>query len=208
MRTELQRLQEELNVTAMYVTHDQTEAMTMGDRIAILNDGELQQVGTPMQCYHEPANRFVAGFIGEPAMNMLQASNEDGTLVAETFEYTLPEDIAAKLEGRTDVVLGARPEDIELVDDPDGEEPVTAFVELVEPHGNENAVQLSFVEGGATELTVTVDGMRSFRSGERVGVRFPEDTIHLFDAASGTALHNRKLTDVDRVEQIGVSQSA
>jgi multiple sugar transport system ATP-binding protein len=208
MRTELQRLQEELNVTAMYVTHDQTEAMTMGDRIAILNDGELQQVGTPMQCYHEPANRFVAGFIGEPAMNMIQASNEDGTLVAETFEYILPEDIAAKLEGRTDVVLGARPEDIELVDDPDGEEPVTAFVELVEPHGNENAVQLSFVEGGATELTVTVDGMRSFRSGERVGVRFPEDTIHLFDAASGTALHNRKLTDVDRVEQIGVSQSA
>ncbi len=208
MRTELQRLQDELNVTAIYVTHDQTEAMTMGDRIAILNGGELQQVGTPMQCYHEPANLFVAGFIGEPSMNMLRTANENGTLVGETFNYDLPEDIAAKIEGHSDVTLGVRPEDIELNSEPAADEPITATVQLVEPHGNENAVQLSFVDPDTTDLTVTVDGMRSFRSGEEVGVRFPEDTIHLFDTSSGQALHNRRLTDVDRVEQIGVSQSA
>jgi len=81
MRTELQRIQEDLGVTTVYVTHDQTEAMTMGDRIAILDGGQLQQVGTPLECYHEPANQFVAGFIGEPSMNFFETTVEDGRLV-------------------------------------------------------------------------------------------------------------------------------
>ena len=95
MRTELQRLQEELGVTTMYVTHDQTEAMTMGDRIAILDGGRLQQVATPLECYHQPANQFVAGFIGEPSMNFFEMGVEGDRLVAEAFEYPLKDEIAA-----------------------------------------------------------------------------------------------------------------
>ncbi len=90
MRTELQRLQEELGVTTVYVTHDQTEAMTMSDRIAILDGGELQQVATPLECYHRPTNRFVAGFIGEPSMNFFDVSLEDGRLVDSDIEFEYP----------------------------------------------------------------------------------------------------------------------
>src|SRR6056297_2798092 len=100
MRTELQRLQEDLGTTTIYVTHDQTEAMTMGDRIAILNDGELQQVGTPLECYHEPANVFVAGFIGEPSMNFFDVTLEGDRLVADEFEYPLSDDVFTDVEGQ------------------------------------------------------------------------------------------------------------
>ncbi len=211
MRTELQQLQNDLGVTSMYVTHDQTEAMTMGDRIAILNDGKLQQVGTPMECYHEPANKFVAGFIGEPSMNFVDVTREGETLIGETFRYDLPAAIAADVEGHDDLTLGVRPEDVELVSDPEGSEPITATVNVVEPHGDQNAVHLRFADDDDTthtDLTVMIDGMRSLGSGETVGVRFPEDTIHVFDAVTGEALHTRNLTNVQEVEQIGTSQSA
>ncbi|WP_137287053.1 ABC transporter ATP-binding protein [Halorussus salinisoli] len=208
MRTELQRLQEDLDVTTMYVTHDQTEAMTMGDRIAILNDGELQQVGTPLECYHEPRNVFVAGFIGDPSMNFFDADLRDDTLVADEFEYALSEETLADVEGHDRLVLGIRPEDIELAAEGDGPHDFRTTVDVVEPMGDENNVYLRFesadavdASGEATETFVaTVSGMRNVESGQEVVAKIPEEAIHVFDRDTGEALHNRELerTEVAR----------
>ncbi|WP_049996579.1 ABC transporter ATP-binding protein [Halococcus sediminicola] len=208
MRTELQRMQEDLGVTTVYVTHDQTEAMTMGDRIAILDDGRLQQVATPLEAYHEPANRFVAGFIGEPSMNFFEMEVENGRLVGENFEYSLSEEIRADLGDAIDVTLGVRPEDIELVDAVEDEHDFRTVVDVVEPVGSDNNVYLAF-EGdeSAAELDMdesrtfvaTIGGLRRIEAGQPVIARLPEDAIHLFDAETGEALHNRNL-DAETVE--------
>ena len=192
MRTELQRLQEDLGVTTVYVTHDQTEAMTMGDRIAILNGGRLQQVSTPLECYHEPANQFVAGFLGEPSMNFFDVRFENGTLVGDGFEYPVGPDVGTSLRGRTDVVLGIRPEDIELAERASSGHDFETTVDVVEPMGDENTVHLRFDEGAET-LIATASGFTRISAGDKVIARFPEDAIHVFDRESGEALHNRSL---------------
>jgi len=192
MRTELQRLQEDLGVTTVYVTHDQTEAMTMGDRIAILNGGRLQQVSTPLECYHEPANQFVAGFLGEPSMNFFDVRFEDGTLVGNGFKYPVGPDVGTSLRERTDVVLGIRPEDIELAERASSGHDFETTVDVVEPMGDENTVHLRFDEGAET-LIATASGFTRISAGDEVIARFPEDAIHVFDRESGEALHNRSL---------------
>ncbi|RLM52670.1 ABC transporter ATP-binding protein, partial [Halorubrum sp. Atlit-26R] len=121
MRTELQRLQDDLGVTTVYVTHDQTEAMTMGDRIAILDGGELQQIATPLECYHEPANQFVASFLGEPSMNFFDVTREGDRLVGDSFEYPVGAEIRDDIGDVTDLVLGIRPESVELVEAASGD---------------------------------------------------------------------------------------
>ena len=192
MRTELQELQREFGVTTIYVTHDQTEAMTMGDRIAVLNDGELQQIGTPLECYHEPKNRFVAGFIGSPSMNFLDVElDESGSvplLLHEGFEYELDEDLHADIAGAgPELTLGIRPEDIEVVEA--GERnAVPTTVDVTEPLGDMTYLYLDI---GDRQYTATVDGDFVFTSGQRVSIRFPGDRIHLFDRHSGEAIHNR-----------------
>lgn len=191
MRTELQRIQDELGVTTVYVTHDQTEAMTMGDRIAILDGGALQQVATPLECYHRPKNQFVAGFVGEPSMNFFDVRLEGERLVALDFEYSLSSDIVTKLD-QEELVLGIRPEDIELADGASGEHEYAADVLVVEPMGNENSVHLQV---GETQFVATVGGMQRVTQGETTAIRLPEDAIHLFDRASGEALHNRRLDE-------------
>ncbi|WP_121821253.1 ABC transporter ATP-binding protein [Halostella salina] len=203
MRTELQRIQEDLDTTTIYVTHDQTEAMTMGDRIAVLDDGQLQQVGTPLECYHEPNNRFVAGFIGEPSMNFFEVENETGTLVGQDFEYPLSTETAKAIEGKKDVTLGIRPEDIELTTDGDGDHDFATTVDVVEPMGDENNVYLAFDGSDSDEprtFVVTVDGMRHVESGESVVAHIPEDAVHLFDGRTGEALRNRRLDAVETLE--------
>ena len=194
MRTELQRLQEELGVTTVYVTHDQTEAMTMGDRIAVLDGGELQQVGTPLECYHSPANRFVAGFVGDPSMNFVDCELRGERLVADDFEYPLSAELLAALRGANGVTLGVRPEDVEIVAPEDERATLTTTVEVVEPMGDENVVHLAL---GERELVATVSGMRRVEAGATVGVHLPEDALHLFDGATGEALRNRVLSDTD-----------
>ena len=192
MRTELQRLQEDLDVTTVYVTHDQTEAMTMGDRIAILNDGRLQQVATPLECYHEPANQFVAGFLGEPSMNFFDVRFENGRLVGDGFEYPVGPAVRDSVGGTTDLVLGIRPEDIELAGRSGDDHDFEAIVDVVEPMGDENTVHLRF-EAGSETLIATADGFTRISGGDAVIARIPEDAIHLFDRESGAALHNRSL---------------
>ncbi|QKY16825.1 sn-glycerol-3-phosphate ABC transporter ATP-binding protein UgpC [Halorubrum sp. CBA1229] len=198
MRTELQRLQNDLGVTTVYVTHDQTEAMTMGDRIAILDGGELQQVATPLECYHEPANRFVASFLGEPSMNFFDVTREGDRLVGDVFEYPIDEGIQSDLGDATDLILGIRPEAVELVD-ADGDHEFETTVDVVEPMGDENTVYLHFdpdadPESAAT-LVATIDGFNRVSEGDSVIARIPEDAIHLFDRATGEALHNRSMED-------------
>ncbi|NKE34916.1 sn-glycerol-3-phosphate ABC transporter ATP-binding protein UgpC [Natronococcus sp. JC468] len=205
MRTELQRLQEELDTTTVYVTHDQTEAMTMGDRVAILDDGRLQQVGTPLECYHRPANRFVAGFVGEPSMNFVETTLRDepdgAVLEADSFDYPIADKIAAELPESSNPVLGIRPEDIEISEGaPSGEHDIAATIDVIEPMGDENIVYLQFGDDSSvrgTSIIATIDGMRRFESGETVTAHVPESAIHLFDGASGEALHNRRLEAAD-----------
>ncbi|ARS88472.1 ABC transporter ATP-binding protein [Natrarchaeobaculum aegyptiacum] len=194
MRMELQRLQDDLDVTTIYVTHDQTEAMTMGDRIAILNDGELQQVATPLECYHRPNNLFVAGFIGEPSMNFFDVTLEGDHLVGDGFEYPLSEPVRENLGDTTDLVLGVRPEDVEIYDARDGDHDFPVHVDVVEPMGNENNLLVGFEadENDAT-FNVTVEGMRRIDPDTTYVAHFPESAVHVFDRRSGTALHNREI---------------
>ena len=202
MRTELQRIQEELGVTTVYVTHDQTEAMTMGDRIAVLDEGVLQQVGTPLECYHEPANRFVAGFIGEPSMNFFDVERQGTRLVADRFDYPLSEATRAALGDATELTLGIRPEDIELVGEP-GDHAFETVVDVVEPMGDANACYLTFDRSGTDPETfvATVGGMQQVEAGQPAIAHLPESAVHLFDRATGEALRNRDLPDDDGVEQ-------
>jgi multiple sugar transport system ATP-binding protein len=205
MRTELQRLQDELGVTTVYVTHDQTEAMTMGDRIAILDDGILQQVGTPLECYHTPRNEFVAGFIGEPSMNFFHMDIDGNSLRGDQFTYSLTGKNEGRLRGADSVRLGIRPEDVEVTagrtatDDHEFE----CVVDVVEPTGDANNVYLTFAGDHSAEpetFIVTVSGMRRLEAGDEVVVHMPEDAVHIFDGATGEALKNRSLEDVDSVE--------
>ena len=190
MRTELQELQHDLGVTTMYVTHDQTEAMAMGDRIAVMNKGRLQQVGRPEAVYRSPANEFVANFIGSPSINLLTADVVDGVLHGPAgFEYHLED--PSWVEGHDVVRVGVRPEDLRLTDD--GGVPVE--VNVVEPMGNENFL---YVELGDHELTARVDNAIRPNPGETIELTFDEGGLYLFDAETGDALKTMTAdTDVD-----------
>ncbi|WP_435358948.1 ABC transporter ATP-binding protein [Haloarchaeobius sp. DFWS5] len=203
MRTELQRLQEDLGVTTVYVTHDQTEAMTMGDRIAILDDGILQQVGTPLECYHEPSNEFVADFIGEPSMNFFDVTVDDGQLHAEEFTYPVSQETLDAVGDTTDLRMGVRPEDIEIRTEAADAHDFETVVDVVEPTGDENNLYLTFDESAADPETfiVTIGGMQRVESGQPVVAHIPEDAIHLFDAKTGKALKNRSLENVEALGQ-------
>ncbi|WP_342764841.1 TOBE domain-containing protein [Haloarcula sp. Atlit-7R] len=167
--------------------------MTMGDRIAILDDGVLQQVGTPLECYHRPANRFVAGFIGSASMNFIPAAVEDGSLVHQEFTYELSAETAAQLDGYEEVIVGVRPEDIQLSPATGPEQTVTATVYVVESPGDLFHVYVT-IDG--QQYTVTVEDGANLGNGVTVGLRFPEEVIHLFDADSGTAIKNSE-TEID-----------
>ncbi|WP_227379491.1 ABC transporter ATP-binding protein [Haladaptatus halobius] len=191
MRTELQELQLRLGITTIYVTHDQTEAMTMGDRIAVLNGGELQQIGTPLECYHQPNNRFVAGFIGSPSMNFLDCHLAGDTLRQDSFDYQLSAETAEQLRTSSSehVTLGIRPEDIQPADAED-QNAVTVSVNVVEPLGDTTYVYFDLDD---TPCTASVSGDLAIEEGDQLEVVFPEDCIHLFDGATGDAVKNRKL---------------
>ncbi len=199
MRTELQRLQEDLGVTTVYVTHDQTEAMTMGDRIAVLNDGQLQQVGSPLDCYHKPANVFVAGFIGEPSMNFFDVERQGTQLIGDRIEYPISGELADEFGDTTDLVLGVRPESVDLVAEAETQHDFDVTVDVVEPMGDENVVHLQpqQVTDESDSFVATIDGMRHVEEGQSVVVRIPQDVIHIFDRETGEAIRNRRLDTVD-----------
>ncbi|GGL21354.1 ABC transporter ATP-binding protein [Halarchaeum grantii] len=195
MRTELQRLQEDLDTTTVYVTHDQTEAMTMGDRIAILNDGVLQQVATPLEAYHTPANQFVAGFIGEPSMNFFDVDLQGESVVGDGLNYAVSESVREKLTS-DELVLGIRPQDVEIVGDVESDHDIPVTVDVVEPMGDENNVYLNLPDAHEGETFIAnVDGRAPVEADDDVVARIPEQAVHFFDRHTGEALRNREFDD-------------
>jgi multiple sugar transport system ATP-binding protein len=194
MRTEIESLQADLGVTTVYVTHNQTEAMTMGDRIIVLNESEVQQFGTPLQCYFQPKNKFVAGFIGDPPMNFFDGTVQNGNFRCPAFEYQIRSDIHEVVQGHDAMTLGIRPEDIQLTDDRKDTQYVDCTVDVVEEMGSTQHVHLETI-GSDQELIVIVDGTKPITEGEEYNAIIPQENIHLFDTQTGTSLHNCILKD-------------
>jgi multiple sugar transport system ATP-binding protein len=187
MRAEIKKLQAALQTTAIYVTHDQTEAMTMGSRIAVMKDGQLQQVGNPIEVYRRPANLFVAGFIGNLPMNLVEAKLENGgrRLSASGFALEAPVPFAAAPSGGpARVVLGIRPEDLRAPAAP-GAARLAVRVEVCEPIGNEVVVH---GQAGTDPLVCTQGSDAVPSAGDRLEVGVALDRLHLFDPASGSRL--------------------
>jgi multiple sugar transport system ATP-binding protein len=182
LRVEIKRLHQRLGATMVYVTHDQIEALTLADRIAVMKDRRIQQFSTPEKLYLQPANRFVAGFVGSPAMNFQTGAIEraDGGMRFRSGGFELP--VAATAQSETEVELGIRPEHI-LVDDGGGDMPAT--VEMVEPMGAETLVWTSVA---GLPFSVRVDQRRRLSVGQKIGLRFPSEAIHLFDRKTGARL--------------------
>jgi len=184
-RQEILRLQRNLNVTTIFVTHDQVEAMTMGTRITVMDGGQVQQVGTPYEVYHRPANVFVAGFIGSPAMNLVTASLEvhnDKTplLYRGDGVWTLARvDVDSSVPARQ-VVLGIRPEDLTLTKEGSGM--MTGVIDLVEYLGSETVVTVKVED---RDWLVKVSGNQKFSWGETVHLTATPDSVYLFDVSSG-----------------------
>ena len=175
-RAEIKRLHAEFATTTLYVTHDQVEAMTLSDRIAVMKDGELQQVGTPEEIYRAPANRFVAGFVGNPGMNFVAGRVEEGSVHLPGMRFRLP-----RIAFSGDVLVGIRPEDIELAFDYP-KEGASGEVDAVELLGADALVVLTWAG-----TRVTARGPSSFRAapGERIGIRFSPGRVLLFNPTTG-----------------------
>jgi len=202
MRTELQRLHKELDATIVYVTHDQAEAMTMSDRVAVINGGELQQFAPPLTCYNEPTNLFVAGFIGSPSMNFVEGTVDSDGLQTEDFHVQFD---TGQLDGITvddQVTLGVRPEDVYLTEDADDvvapTESISAKTDVLEPMGDEIFVYI--LTGGVTsegmdaeaddshQLLMSVDPDKDIDSDQDVEVVLDREHLHLFDTETGDAI--------------------
>ena len=183
MRNEISKLHRQLGSTTIYVTHDQVEAMTMADRIVIMKDGVVQQVGKPIELYDHPVNKFVAGFIGSPQMNFFDVTIEGNTVrFADGKQMPLPENIINQLGGKTSgLILGIRGEDIKL--DPQnleiyGDEKQSAVVENTEVMGNENNLYFTF--GGATAVA-RVSKYEISQIGDEIEFIFMPSKLHFFD---------------------------
>jgi multiple sugar transport system ATP-binding protein len=175
MRAEIAALQARLGTTTVYVTHDQSEAMTLGDRVAVLSEGLLQQVDTPRELYARPANMFVAGFIGSPAMNLCEVQCDNGSVRLGGVSFELPGDA-----GGRDVVIGLRPESLDLASDG-----IPAEVEVVEEIGADSYV---FAAADVGKLVARVETRVAPERGERIALRPRPDEAHLFDPATGARL--------------------
>jgi len=185
-RKEISRLHHQLNATMIYVTHDQVEAMTMGDRIVVMNAGVVQQIGSPLEIYERPVNQFVAGFIGSPAMNMLRG-HSDGrcfTATGGTLRIPLPP-TAPEFSG--DVVMGIRPEHIRLAENASAHAAarIEARVDLVEPMGNEAFL---YASAGGQELVARLASHEAPAPDSRIQLVPDLARAHFFDAATGSRI--------------------
>jgi multiple sugar transport system ATP-binding protein len=209
MRTEIARLQKRLGITTVYVTHDQTEAMTLGDRVAVLKRGVLQQLATPRELYNEPVNLFVAGFIGSPPMNFMPAE-VDGTTVKLPFgSVEIPAEKAERARGKGLLIAGIRPEhfdDASVTTADTKGHTFRAKVDVVEWLGNEAYAYIPFEappevqaqlqqlerdldgESLRTQLVVSLDGASTIAEGDEAEIYVDASKIHLFDPATGENL--------------------
>src|SRR5499427_6282266 len=192
MRVELKKLHLRLGTTAIYVTHDQVEAMTLGDRVVVMKDGVVQQVGEPLELYNQPANRFVAGFIGSPAMNFaaVTVTEADGSLIAENsgLHIKLPDATAQRLRGHVgrEITLGVRPEDIHVAGPADAAGLCfDAVVEVVEKLGSEILLDLQV---GDQTMVAAVEPTVQAKRGDKLRFILRPDRLHFFDTASEAAI--------------------
>ncbi|MEO9220710.1 MAG: sn-glycerol-3-phosphate ABC transporter ATP-binding protein UgpC [Mycobacteriaceae bacterium] len=215
MRTEVSKLQNRLGTTMVYVTHDQVEAMTLGDRVAVMRGGVIQQVDTPEELYERPVNLFVAGFIGSPSMNFLPARIESGSLATPLGDITLPQEQRSKLDsvgdGKRDVVIGLRPEDFEdatLIgtDKREHGSTLTVQVDVLESLGADKFVYFNLEGGradakeleeiahdtgaemGGSEVTARLDAASRAKEGQPLEVWFDARKMHVFDTDDGRNL--------------------
>jgi multiple sugar transport system ATP-binding protein len=183
-RAEIARLHQRLKVTTVYVTHDQVEAMTMGQRIAVMSEARLQQVGTPQALYDHPANRFVAGFIGSPSMNFLNMtvnrSGDETTLAGPTSSVPLPPEFRGRVNAN-EVVMGVRPEHLTLTTaGPTGT--LSGTADVVEYLGNE---ELIHVNAGGQDVVAVIGSEHRVQPGDALQLKVPLDKVHLFDPETG-----------------------
>ncbi len=184
-RTDIAKLQADLGVTTVYVTHDQVEAMTMGDRVAVMKDGYLMQVDSPLHLYDRPKNLFVAGFIGSPQMNLMEAVAKDGK--AAIGGYAVPVDPAASQKMKGNITVGVRPEAWRLVSPDEGGFPIK--VTVVEELGADSYVYgTSEVEGTPPTIIVRVAAKDRVRKGETIHVTTDPTHVHVFDTDTGDRL--------------------
>src|SRR4051812_25138698 len=189
-RVELARLHRALGATMVYVTHDQSEALTLGDRIAVLKEGVLQQIATPMELYDTPANKFVAGFIGTPAMNFLNGTltRRGGSAMCSFSGRAISMPVVCGDPSADNVVLGIRPQDVEIGDaNRDGS--ISAEVAVVEPMGNEQIVYVTLPSG--ERLVAVAPVQPRIKAGENVTLVLKPQGVHLFDASSGARILHR-----------------
>ncbi|MCU4753149.1 ABC transporter ATP-binding protein [Halobacteria archaeon AArc-curdl1] len=203
MRTELQRLHKELGTTIIYVTHDQAEAMTMADRIAVLNKGELQQIAPPLKCYNEPANQFVASFIGSPSMNFIEGKIRSGGFESTHINVDINIGNYDDLSIGDPITLGVRPEDVypksnspEIQSQSD---PIDAQVDVLEPMGDEIFVYLRLNVGAedgptvtetssADQLLMSVDPDSDVSTKDNIELVIDREKLHLFESGNGNAI--------------------
>ena len=195
-RVELKKLHERLATTAVYVTHDQVEAMTMGDRIVVMKDGLIQQVGGPLELYNTPANRFVAGFLGSPAMNFFEAeltgSGDSLFLQTGSFKIDLPLEKINVMNGYGEkkVIVGIRPEDLVMVEDDVSGKAIQFTVDVVEPIGSE-----TYVVGNAGDIPLIagVGRKTSVEAHQNISMEPINENLHLFDIKNDKAILSHNL---------------
>jgi multiple sugar transport system ATP-binding protein len=184
-RTDIAKIQSDLGVTTVYVTHDQVEAMTMGDRVAVMKLGELQQVDTPLNLYDKPKNLFVAGFIGSPQMNLLEGVADNGEVKVGNYHVPVDKTAERKMQGK--VTVGVRPENWRIVESKDEGLPVT--VTVVEELGADSFVYGNCdVEGTPSNVIVRVSGRKHPQKGETLYVTTDPSHVHVFDTETGERL--------------------
>jgi multiple sugar transport system ATP-binding protein len=185
-RAEIARLHQRLKTTTVYVTHDQVEAMTMGQRIAVMNAGILQQVGSPQVLYDTPSNRFVAGFIGSPSMNFVEVTVNDGTLRGPgDWSIPVPNRSRNSISNGQKVVVGFRPEHLDIGEAGGDHASFRARADVVEYLGNE---ELLHVNAADQDVVAIVDSDHRVKPGDIVELTVPLEKVHLFDAESGDTL--------------------
>ena len=183
MRTEIRELHQRLKTTTIYVTHDQIEAMTMADKIVVLQNGIIEQIGSPLDLYDNPANQFVAGFIGSPAMNFFTGDVEvhENKLVARLNIGTLPLNETKHVSAGQKIKIGIRPENLIITDTG-----ISATASVIEPTGPETHVVLRDIEG--SEITLVSRERRNFKVGEKLHLTVNPNNMHIFDSENGNSI--------------------
>jgi multiple sugar transport system ATP-binding protein len=206
LRTEIKRLHAERRFTTVIVTHDQLEAMALADRIAVMNEGKLQQFDTPLEVFNHPANEFVAGFLGEPPMNIFRAVVDSGRLIIPDTEFALPLNpfLEERLGARSEVKLGIRPWGIRISPTP-AEGSVAGKVTVVENLGDETRVGVRY---GEILLMSSIPVTRRYQPGQQVYLTFNDEDLNLFDVKNGARLsESEKGRDLDSLRDRGEVQA-